>query len=298
MNTLSHPAGNSMFSSRALKLVATLVGIGSAVVYFSSISHAEEHSPPLDHFKCYVVNVTEEPLRNVVVFLQDQFDSAAERFETAEIRRPRFFCNPTIKQHGDARTDISAPNNHLTFYRIRARFREHVNEVRRVLVQNQFGTQELLTYRPEYLLVPTKKMKVDGIPTQHDNPSDIDHFKCYAATSPPREPNTIRVQDQFDTELVQAKIRLPKFFCNPVRKIHHNFTRNIVRDIDHPLDHLTCYAMGQKNHRNHTIIVENQFDDDEQLDLLKPGLFCVPSQKLEWELLSTEDESSSASEQD
>ena len=115
------------------------------------------HGPPvdLDHFLLYEV-IAAEPV-DAVVDLHDQFHDEQEVLVTV----PVFFANPVQKTHpGGTGTPIKNPEAHLVFYEIL----EGGHFETQVLVDNQFGPQELGVYDPCYLAVPSVKLFAEPAP--------------------------------------------------------------------------------------------------------------------------------------
>jgi hypothetical protein len=123
------------------------------------------HEPPegLDHFKCYQANGESV---NATVGLKDQFHASPQ----VRVLDPVVFCNPVEKTHGDIVTPIRNPAVHLACYNIEA---EPLPESLSVTVRNQFGAEDLVVDRPEFLCVPSLKIKV--------RPTEVDHFEATQA---------------------------------------------------------------------------------------------------------------------
>ena len=104
----------------------------------------------LDHFLLY--EVIEGPSVEVAVGLEDQFFS-----EDIFVYEPVYFANPVRKTDGGGVTEIENPEAHLVFYRIASYPVDG-----EILVNNQFGEQELRVYvdedNPALLAVPSEKV--------------------------------------------------------------------------------------------------------------------------------------------
>lgn len=221
----------------------------------------------VDHFRCYVVPAA--PTLAVNVQLQDQFDSPSGTFENITSLTAEHFCNPVQKTVNGVVTPIVNVNHHLTMYRINPQ--STIN--RMVVVHNQFGQQTLSVAAPEILAVPTGKSIP---PTPPPSPStDLDHYKCYAASGPSLVNVTATLADQFRTDVVH--VIQPVRFCNPVEKIHNGVTTHILN----PTIHLVCYSTTIVTSRN-TINTKNQFVTTSGMTVQNPDLLCAPSTKLSW----------------
>ncbi|MCK5124343.1 MAG: hypothetical protein KAQ82_03855, partial [Dehalococcoidia bacterium] len=91
------------------------------------------------------------------VDLHDQFHDEQGVLVTV----PVYFANPVQKTHGAAGvTPIENPEAHLVFYEILGGGTFETG----VLVDNQFGVQELGVYDPCYLAVPSLKLFAEPEP--------------------------------------------------------------------------------------------------------------------------------------
>jgi hypothetical protein len=269
---------------------------------FSPLAHAQEAPPPppLDHFKCYRAS-NPNPLLRVLVLLEDQFDVGLERFDTTRIVKVKFFCNPTTKQHGNnAFVQIQNPDHHLTLYVFKQFFAEKYPPKFEVIVDNQFGIHTMIVQKPQYLMVPSKKTKIQGAPTTHGDPTGLDHYKCYSVLEHDFNLGavvTLGLQDEFDTRQMNAVMTTPFLFCNPTRKDHiFALGQHQVTDIRNQRDHLTCYNLTQDKVKNgvKNVEVENQFGSAQPLGIGKVEMLCVPSLKMSWGLLPPDDNNSTS----
>jgi len=100
----------------------------------------------LDHFKCY--RVQGAPV-NAVVDLEDQF----HREPQVKVLDPFGLCNPVKKEHPPGvGTPIANPKAHLVCYKITPR-----PITRTQVIENQFGTQNLIVRDADLLCVPSEK---------------------------------------------------------------------------------------------------------------------------------------------
>jgi len=252
-------------------LVITVLALTAA---FSGSALAQVLPPPVvDHFRCYIVPVS--PVLAVAVKLQDQFDAAVPLVENINQLRIEHFCNPVQKTTASgAVTPIVNVNHHLTMFAINPQ----VAIARTVVVSNQFGQQTLSVADARVLAVPTGK----GIPpvAAPPPPTDLDHYKCYAASGPALLNVVVNLKDQFLSENV--RVLQPVRFCNPVRKNHNG----VITGILHPNVHLTCYTTSTSQFPGTSINIQNQFGLFNALGVRPPDLLCVPSLKLSWSVVT------------
>jgi hypothetical protein len=97
----------------------------------------------LDHFKVY--KIQEQPV-GLDVWIRNVFTPF---FTPVSVVRYSKFLNPVDKNF----EGIIDPFSHLNWYRIIT----EPDPARRLLINNQFGTQELVIESSEALLVPTEK---------------------------------------------------------------------------------------------------------------------------------------------
>lgn len=105
------------------------------------------------HYKCY--SASGRNLR-LPVELEDQFTPADP--QAARVFRPRLFCNPTEKRHGNVTVPIQNPENHLLCYTMTTK--DMTAEAR---ISNQFENNLLPLAKPDLLCVPTAKLQVTVI---------------------------------------------------------------------------------------------------------------------------------------
>src|SRR3989344_841523 len=274
-----------------------ILALAALAIGFAGMAAAENHENGnggngfvLDHFKCYE---TKGQSVDDLVFLQDQFGAADNTFERDIVRDPKMFCNPTQKIRGEETVTVSAPQNHLTWYRIRSVFEEKFNP-KEVIVTNQFAPngQTLKVIEPRFLAVPTQKLSVNGVNTGLGTTTQLDHFKCYAVDAAPLAPQSVQLQDQFSPANTSSAFRVvqARFLCNPVTKVHVTgfdvevgkaVPRTEVATIGHPEDHLPCYWLTPSRNVVRNLLLNNQFGREQRLSTKEERLLCVPSQKEE-----------------
>jgi hypothetical protein len=227
-----------------------------------SVAHAE---PPYDHFKSY--NVIGPPLPAPIdVTLKDQFGTVQ-----GVVEQVRMFSPPVEKHLPDGGVSpIIHPEYHLAWYPFEGTCQE-----RTLLVTNQFGTdQEWVVKDPVYLLSPTWKLFVNGLPTGLVPPSGLDHYLCYnVITGPPVGLDGVILTDQFHFDFVT--VGAPRVFCNPVDKI--------VPDDGKPIydsqNHLACYDINPKIPPPYLEVWANDQFGDMMFVVLENEFLCVPSSK-------------------
>lgn len=215
----------------------------------------------LDHFKLYEV----QPYSMAATaILRGQFDSAERPFALGLLRQ---FANP-VSKNGEG---IKDRNNHLTVYEIQTTAPE---PSRVVVLENQFGKQELRIGPVLFLLVPALKIE-PGIGL----PENLDHFKCYRVLQGPSLDAFVSLEDQFDSEK-GVHVWEPMFFGVPTLKKYGGRTE----EIKNPAEHLTVYRITSKEYqlaRN----VQDQFHTKPiQLNITRSSGLGVPSLKLDWKL--------------
>ena len=277
----------------ALSLIAAIIALGGVAFAQESPASPVDQQPTLgvlDHFKCYQA---EGKSVNDLAFLRDQFGIADKTYERDIVTDPKLFCNPVRKIHETAgavvNVGISNRNNHLVWYDIKPAINEQF-KTRQVIVTNQFAPngQKLLVIKPEFLAVPTQKVSVDGKPTDQGAPQGLDHFKCYKVEGPPLIAQSARLWDQFNSANTwdTFKVMRAQYLCNPTAKAHFTGFNDetgaaqfTTATIQHPADHLVCYALQPNMQALHKLVVNNQFGSPQQLITLQTKLLCVPSTK-------------------
>lgn len=247
--------------------------------------------PEIDHFHCYFV---ESPLQPVSALLQDQFDAALNQSsEVITDLRAVELCPPVQKTLPNGKvTPINHPADHLLMYLINPQ----PIIPRIVLVENQFGYQILRTRNAVVLAVPSGKvLPIPGSvtpPALPPIPTDLDHYKCYAASGEIAR-HVVGLSDQFMSTIV-AVIE-PILFCNPVQKTSPAtpVAPGTVTPITDPRAHLTCYVVTPRPFQG-LAYYNNQFVNSTptaagvvppppSLVVLQSEILCAPSYKLAWE---------------
>ena len=224
---------------------------------------------PPDHFKFYQVYWEEPEYINKEVQLVDQFGTF-----TATVKEAALFGNPVEKEHTGV-TPISDDNRHYTLYYLDYDY-ELDSVTRDVEVSNQFQDKvELTVYGPYYLAVPTQK---EG----HEMGECLNHYLVYyvdeadAAEFPPVDVN---LKDQFIPDGEDVTVEGPYLFANPVKK---TVVGGDVAVIEDPDLHWVLYDIwdAEAPSIEKKIEIDNQFGNDQILDLTKRDVLAVPSEKI------------------
>jgi hypothetical protein len=216
----------------------------------------------VDHFRCYPF--PQQPGGATMVWLSDQFTPTL--FHLSLSVTPAEFCNPVQKTVNGTVTPILDPNHHFVMYVVAIPTTGY-----EATISNQFGTQKLAMGGPTILAVPA------GLPPLAPS-TDLDHYGCYSAQAETQfNPIQVTLQDSFITETIT--VVQPVFFCNPTIK-NHNGTTTIL----HPDTHLTCYSTSPSNFQGGNVNTTDQFFLTAAYTIQAPGLLCVPSLKLSWQV--------------
>jgi hypothetical protein len=249
---------DNQFGEQSLNLStpAELLAVPSTKVNFGG---------DLDHFKFYPYG-TEPPSIDEDVHLKDQFVDVM-----ATVEYPGGFCNPVEKEiiEGPPPIPIFHDENHLTVYEITLLPPDERYWF--VVVENQFGIEELYVTGPVALAVPTQKLE----PGDHGPPVHLDHLLLYAVIS---EPSVLEapviLHDQFGSE--GATVWAPILFANPVEKEH----ATDVTLISNPWEHLLFYEITGTEIDYDTVTVVNQFGPPTLGPFWAAEALAVPSLKL------------------
>ncbi len=116
----------------------------------------------------------------------------------------------------------------------------------------------------------------DVIVTAHFDLTPPNHFKFYGVDEAMAEyvGKDVQLVDQFGA--IDATVGWPLFFGNPVEKVHGDVVTPIG-DKDH---HLTFYSLEYEGEpQSWRVMVNNQFQDDQELTVFGPVALAVPTQK-------------------
>jgi hypothetical protein len=220
---------------------------------------------PVDHYRIYEVDFETAPYIGEEVQLEDQFGAFNKT-----VWKAWWFGNPVDKTYNDELTPMSDENNHLAFYMFTE---EEPYVLQSVTVTNQFGTHNLSVAGPLWLAVPTQK----SVPGDHDPWDCVDHFSVYLVINEVLvEDVHVDLKDQFSTEQGVA-VWQAEYLAVPVQKT----CGGEVTDIENPNleNHLVIYGTDLKEYYE-SVVVSNQFGDDQTWDLLGAEYLAVPSQKI------------------
>jgi uncharacterized repeat protein (TIGR02543 family) len=224
--------------------------------YFLAVpTQKESQQEPmgLDHFLLYMV--TNGPAANAVVNLTDQFHDE----QGVSVTTPVFFANPVRKTHNGNVTEVENSEEHLVFYEISGGTFQT-----QVLVDNQFGEQNITVDDPYLLAVPSEK--IDWV-------QQLSHFKFYSVEGAPYVGENVTLVDQFVA--INATVGEALFFANPVEKTYNDVWTPIS---DHR-HHLTIYNITCEAEPQYWAVeVRHQFRH-EWMSVYGPVALAVPTQK-------------------
>ncbi len=249
----------NQFEERSLAIQgpADLVGVPSEQLEFGE---------QLDHFTTYLIGGDldlAEPA-GTVVSLKDQFVDI-----TTTVLATYYFCNPATKTVTELWPPIMHPDYHFTLYEL------DYNEYTywEVLVENQFGKQQLTVYGPVGLAVPARKL----VPGDHQPPVGLDHFLIYTIMYEVGVDTPVWVKDEFCSPSgEQVTVQNPIALAVPVRKT----IGSEVTEITNQLTHLVFYSITGAQESWPWVLVDDQFLS-QNLTLGEPAwMLGVPSLKL------------------
>jgi uncharacterized repeat protein (TIGR02543 family) len=226
---------------------------------------------PADHYKFYAVDWEEPVYIGEEVELEDQFGKF-----TATVKEAILFGNPVEKEHGTAVSPIFNDNRHYTVYWLD--IGEEAPVLRSVEVKNQFQENvELTVEGPMALAVPTKK---EG----HEMVECLNHYLLYEVSEADWLEFTpvegVNLKDQFIPDGEDVTVIRPYLFANPVKKTIVGGT--VVSEIEDDDLHWVLYDiydMEAPSIEKRGLQIDNQFGNDQVLDLTYRDVLAVPSQK-------------------
>ena len=245
--------------------------LGEPAVLLGVPSEKKDWGEQLDHFTGYPV--TEEPLyvgRNVT--LDDQFVNNYE----ATVGYPYFFFNPAAKTLTESWPPIVNPDHHLTMYQLETMPTQEWN----VVVENQFGKQELTVFGPVWLLVPSQKIEPGG----HAMPEGLDHFAVYQVKEIMWDERNVFIHDQFCPPPVppsppigeEVTVWEPYLFAVPVQKT----VDSEITPITNPLQHILFYDLTGAEYSYPQVQVADQFLEQTLMLDVPAFMLGVPSLKI------------------
>ena len=163
-------------------------------------------TPDRNHFKTWRIFT---PPIDTMVLTFDQFVQGSHvRLDSID-----FISNPAIKiiptATGNDTSDITRPNDHLTWYRIK-----NLSPLQTIKVEyiNQFESTTVTIDTLKYLLVPTQK-------DPHPKPDSLlGHYNAYRIKNPPTFTQITYLQDQFDVKPETTDVLKPLYFLTPTIK--------------------------------------------------------------------------------
>jgi hypothetical protein len=228
-----------------------------------ALNFAPAEAPILepDYFLSYQIK------HKLKLYLADQF---GEGFFT--IKKPVALLNPVDKE-GEG---ISDSATYLISHKVKG---PGFEELKNVLVENQFGELFVDVTTPDRLLVPASKSLIGPVFAPDNSTHNVDNFLCYRievneGTAPYEPILGVRLADQVEEKLVY--IRKPTRLCIPVDMNGEG--------IKNPDNHLMCYsvrrAKGEPEHEPIDGIFVNEQFGPGQVDIeTEERELCVPSTK-------------------
>jgi len=208
----------------------------------------------LGHFQCYEIH--RSSFNRTGVSLDDALGEG-----TVTLKRGKRLCAPADKNGEDPNAPLE--DAHLTYYTIKQTSR--FTKVKRVTVDNQFGTQTMALAKPDRMMVPTAKSLTDPAAPLAQT---IDHYKCYKVGGAKMKVPGVTVTDQFGSIVVDVK--KPLHLCLPAIKEHEG-------PLVDPATALMCYKVnGLPQAVRPHVYTLNQFGADDY-DFFGPRDLCVPS---------------------
>ena len=157
-------------------------------------------------------------------------------------------------------------NSHLTWYAI---FDPAPEPARRVMVENQFGQQRLITGPARGFLAPARKYVKGSV-----FPARLDHFKVYRLLHGDPIDQPAALQDQFGRDRV--RVTVPVALAVPVTKQHAGTSTPIKNE----KAHLVIYRITPRPVAKNALI-RDQFGR-RVIVTLRSNFLAAPSVKLEW----------------
>ena len=140
-----------------------------------SAATANAVSPPWDHYVCYVAKDIVKPSQlPPAVGLQDQFTQG-----NYKVGKAKYLCPPAGKNAEPVFDQVT----HLKIYPIK-RLKPGKDQLppHGVMVDNQFGQQQLKVGATTGLMVPTTKGLAGPPPPPNPAAYSYEHYKCYKAS--------------------------------------------------------------------------------------------------------------------
>ncbi len=196
------------------------------------------------------------------------------------------------------------PNEYQSWYQLPSD--PDTLQPRNVILDNQFGTQQLVATNEAYLVVPSEKKPLPAPGTctaplasfgqpcamhadcGHSDPfkatcENLQHFLCYNVLPQAAwTPIPVTLDDLFLPNQSLDTLT-PKYFCNPAEKTPQG--ASATYPIVDPSIHLTCYDTSPKQPWDNQIQQRDQFHSSgASVTIIQNELMCVPSTKLSSQL--------------
>ena len=122
--------------------------------------------------------------------------------------------------------------------------------------------------------VPHSFVTSGSIALAQNNVLPLDHFWCYESVGAVIKSDII-LRDYFYAADIVTTVGFPFRFCNPVEKRFQGKSTPITN----PYSHLKMYVVRPLPVDARTVVVSNQFGTHQQLQVLRPVILAVPTQK-------------------
>jgi hypothetical protein len=251
-----HVKAADQFGEQTLDLMGPIIlGVPSRIL---------SYEPVLDHYLgYYAYNGTQYIGENVT--LEDRFGAV-----NATVTYPLTFANPAEKWYDGVLSPIGYPDIHVLTYNITC---ESEPGAWLVVVENQFGIQELTVSGPTWLNAPAQKLE----PYYHDPPVGAWHSLSYDVIAGEAVNQAVDLSDEFD-DFEGVLVTTPLGLCNPASKIHDG---NVTEIPDVGDMCWVNYALSLEYSPFH-VKAADQFGE-QTLDLMGPIILGVPSRILSYE---------------
>ncbi len=212
----------------------------------------------LDYFQVY--DISNQRVRYSVT-LKGQFDKEPKKSELVVLD---WFAN-NVSKNGEPIFDRNA---HLTCYYL---YQPLAEPARVVVVENQFGMQEIRIGHIHALLTPAEKIEKGS-----EFPDKLDHYKIYRVLDGKPVGKVVKLKDQFGAS--EAQVTYPYAFAVPAKKEHAGKVFSIYNE----KAHLTIYKISPREIIK-KVTVRDQFSRRyRSIEVLRSILLAVPSIKVKW----------------
>jgi hypothetical protein len=221
----------------------------------------------LDHYLAYYAYSGSQYIGEDVT-LEDRFGAVE-----ATVTYSFSFANPAEKWHDGVESPILHPDIHVLSYNITL---EGDPGEWLVVVENQFGIQELTVSGPNMLNAPAQKLE----PYYHDPPVGAWHSISYQCIAGEAVNQIVDLSDEFGN-FTEVLVTTPRSLINPAGKIHDGNVTEIpnVGDVCWVTYNLSLPYIGMP------VRAVDQFGE-ENLVVVGPVVLSVPSRILYYERIS------------